>query len=97
MCDLKWQLNWSVLMWQRDLKGENSERVAQVWDLDTTLRCPTTFEDYVAGAFQPWVSLKPEFSRLLTLLTRLNVCKLDCWCSLCTRHIYESLQYAPLF
>lgn len=44
------------------------EKAVQVWDLDTTLPCPTTFEDYVAGAFQPWVFLKPEFSRLYRII-----------------------------
>jgi hypothetical protein len=82
-CAVQLTSNWSVLYMQRDLKRE---KAVQVWDLDTTLPCPATFADYVAGAFQPWVSLKPEFSRLPTLLVRIE-CKQDCWCSLCARHI----------
>lgn len=57
--------DYHVICIQRDLRREN---VVQVWDLDTTLPCPATLDEYVAGAFQPWVPLKPEFSRLYRVI-----------------------------
>ncbi|KAG0554828.1 hypothetical protein M758_12G125200 [Ceratodon purpureus] len=57
--------DYHVICIQRDLRRE---KAVTVWDLDTTLPCPTTFKDYWNGAFQPWVSLKPEFSRLYRVI-----------------------------
>lgn len=54
--------DYHVICIQRKDKG------MQVWDLDTTLPCPASLDEYIAGAFQPWVSLKPEFSRLYRVL-----------------------------
>lgn len=48
---------------------QRRENAVQVWDLDTTLPCPVALDEYVAGAFQPWVSLKPDFSRLYRVIS----------------------------
>nr|XP_024382569.1 protein N-terminal glutamine amidohydrolase-like isoform X2 [Physcomitrium patens] len=57
--------DYHVICIQRDLKRETA---VLVWDLDTSLPCPTTLDDYVAGAFQPWIPLNPEFSRFYRVI-----------------------------